>query len=203
MITRVLVLAIVLAITLVVTTPALAMPDFNTAKPIPGYPEFEITDKGWIIQGGDLAWGKCGSLLKQTDEHTKDFDQAQAARACEAAGYTAKGPPTQDKVEPQTPLSKTGGPPIILVPIALLVVCGLLIRKLHSPMNLFYSTQHSTLVTNGGSSPSPTSSPSPSPTPPDRNLFNSGGPSNGPVPLMADGGCPVEFPVQHNNLCFP
>ena len=32
-------------------------------------------------------------------------------------------------------------------------------------------------------------------------LFASGGPTNGPVPLMADGGCPVEFPVKHNGLC--
>jgi hypothetical protein len=121
------VLVNVLATTLAVTTPAFAQPDFNTAKPIPGYPEFEVTDKGWIIQGGDLAWGKCPSLVKQTDEHTGDSDQVQAARACEAAGYTAKGPPTQQ--EPQAPLSKTGGLPIILVPIALIVVCGFLIRK--------------------------------------------------------------------------
>jgi hypothetical protein len=33
------------------------------------------------------------------------------------------------------------------------------------------------------------------------NLFDSGGPTNGPVPLMADGGCPAEFPVKHNGLC--
>ena len=32
-------------------------------------------------------------------------------------------------------------------------------------------------------------------------LFKSGGPTNGPVPLMADGGCPAEFPVKHNGLC--
>jgi hypothetical protein len=121
------VLVIMLATTLAVTTPAFAQPDFNTAKFIPGYPEFEVTDKGWIIQGGDLAWGKCPSMIKQTDEHTGDSDQVQAARACEAAGYTAKGPPTQQ--EPRAPLSKTGGLPIILVPIALGLVCGFLIRK--------------------------------------------------------------------------
>jgi hypothetical protein len=33
------------------------------------------------------------------------------------------------------------------------------------------------------------------------NLFDSGGPTDGPVPLMADGGCPVEFPVEHSGLC--
>ena len=32
-------------------------------------------------------------------------------------------------------------------------------------------------------------------------LFKSGGPTNGPVPLMTDGGCPAEFPVKHNGLC--
>jgi hypothetical protein len=48
------------------------------------------------------------------------------------------------------------------------------------------------------------SSASASPTPqPPSDLFNSGGATNGPVPLMPDGGCPKEFPVRHNGLCFP
>src|SRR5215203_4128724 len=134
MITRVLVLAMVLAITLAVTTPALAMPDFNTAKPIPGYPEFEITDKGWIIQGGDLAWGKCGSLLKQTDEHTKDFDQVQAARACEKAGFSEKGSEVMVATVMETtmvngspaPIPQSGGPAIVLPAAALLLGSGIL-----------------------------------------------------------------------------
>ena len=52
-------------------------------------------------------------------------------------------------------------------------------------------------------SASPSSNASPKPKPPQksRNLFASGGPTNGPVPLMADGGCPVEFPVKHDGLC--
>jgi hypothetical protein len=52
-------------------------------------------------------------------------------------------------------------------------------------------------------SPNSNSSASPKPRPPqkDRSLFASGGPTNGPVPLMANGGCPVEFPVKHNGLC--
>ena len=54
------------------------------------------------------------------------------------------------------------------------------------------------------SSPTPTSSASASATPkPDRNLFNSGGPTNGPVPSMPGGDCPVEFPVKHDGLCYP
>jgi hypothetical protein len=52
-------------------------------------------------------------------------------------------------------------------------------------------------------SPSSNSSASPRPGPPQesRNLFASGGPANGPVPLMADGGCPAEFPAKRNGLC--
>jgi hypothetical protein len=56
-------LAMVLALPLAVTTPAFAQPDFNTAKPIPGYPEFEITDKGWIIQGGRFGVGQVQHLV--------------------------------------------------------------------------------------------------------------------------------------------
>jgi hypothetical protein len=63
-------------------------------------------------------------------------------------------------------------------------------------MSLFYSTQRSTLVTTGGSSPSPTPKP-------DRNLFDSGGPMNGPVLLMPEGDCPVELPEQYHGLCYP
>jgi hypothetical protein len=53
-------------------------------------------------------------------------------------------------------------------------------------------------------SASPPSSASASPTPqPPPDLFNAGGPTRGPVPLMPDGGCPKEFPVKHNGLCYP
>jgi hypothetical protein len=32
-------------------------------------------------------------------------------------------------------------------------------------------------------------------------LLGAGGPKNGPVPLMPDGGCPVEYPVERDGLC--
>jgi hypothetical protein len=69
--------------------------------------------------------------------------------------------------------------------------------------------------------PEPTRSPSPKPeptppepTPPEptlpprllpheRTILNSGGPKNGPVPLMPDGGCPAEFPAERAGLCYP
>ena len=52
-------------------------------------------------------------------------------------------------------------------------------------------------------SQSSNSAASPNPKPPqkDRSLFASGGPTNGPVPLMADGGCPKEFPAKRHGLC--
>jgi hypothetical protein len=53
------------------------------------------------------------------------------------------------------------------------------------------------------SNSSPLSSASASPTPqPPRDLFNAGGPTHGPVPLMPDGDCPVEYPEKHNGLCY-
>jgi hypothetical protein len=61
-----------------------------------------------------------------------------------------------------------------------------------------------TKTTPRNSNASAPSSASASPTPqPPSDLFNSGGPTNGPVPLMPDGGCPEEFPVKHNGLCYP
>ena len=47
-----------------------------------------------------------------------------------------------------------------------------------------------------------TASPSPSsPSPRDR-MLKSGGPADGPVPLMPGGGCPSEYPVQKGGACF-
>jgi hypothetical protein len=58
------------------------------------------------------------------------------------------------------------------------------------------------------SSSAPASKPATKPAPaspsrkPKRNLFDSGGPENGPVPLMPEGGCPAEFPVERAGLCY-
>ena len=114
MITRVLVLAIVLATTLTAATPALAADDIATATPIPGYPDYEITDKGFLIHGGDVVVGKCGSARPFAFQSKSDREEA--ARACKKAADSAL-------------LAETGGVPIILVPVTLLVAGGLLIRK--------------------------------------------------------------------------
>ncbi len=34
-------------------------------------------------------------------------------------------------------------------------------------------------------------------------LFDSGGSASGPVPLMPDGSCPAEFPVEQSGACYP
>jgi hypothetical protein len=34
-------------------------------------------------------------------------------------------------------------------------------------------------------------------------LFISGGPSSGPVPLMPGGGCPPQFPTEQDGACYP
>ena len=114
MITKVSGLAMVLAITLAVSTPALA------DKPIPGYPDYGLKANGQLMYQGDVGLGKCSDLLQQRDKYTREpFEEA--AKACEAAGYSPAGY--------SAPLADTGGPPIILAPIALLVAGGLLIRK--------------------------------------------------------------------------
>jgi hypothetical protein len=51
---------------------------------------------------------------------------------------------------------------------------------------------------------SPSASASASPKPKEgENLFDSGGPADGPAPLMPDGGCPAEFPVKKDGACHP
>ena len=71
-----------------------------------------------------------------------------------------------------------------------------------------FSTNTANNLSSSSASPSSTSSSSPSPSsasPRPRktnDLLKSGGPTNGPVPLMPDGGCPAEFPAKHEKLCY-
>ena len=73
----------------------------------------------------------------------------------------------------------------------------------------------------GGSSASPASSSAPTSTDPPTTtssasssasasspqtnsaLIDSGGSATGPVPLMPDGSCPAEFPVEQSRACYP
>ena len=47
-----------------------------------------------------------------------------------------------------------------------------------------------------------TASPSPSSPSPDDTILDSGGPADGPVPLMPDGECPSEYPVRKDGACY-
>jgi hypothetical protein len=49
--------------------------------------------------------------------------------------------------------------------------------------------------------PEPTRSPSPPPQP-NPDLFDSGGPTIGPAPLMPSGGCPREYPIKRADACY-
>jgi hypothetical protein len=109
------VLVMVLAMTLVGTMPAPGQVPRADRQP-----DFNVTDKGALVEGGDILWGKCSKIPREVFASELP---PQAARACEEAGFSVKGSPTQ------TPMPDTGGPPLILVPIALLVICRLLIRK--------------------------------------------------------------------------
>ena len=50
--------------------------------------------------------------------------------------------------------------------------------------------------------PAPTPQPTPQPDPSPGELFNAGGPSEGPVPAMPGGDCPKEYPLQQGSACY-
>ena len=96
-------------------------------------PQWKVTDNGVLVErtfSGPWPYGKCSNLPWQKlffdVPPGEGLHPQEAIRACEKAGFSVN-------VEPQTPLSETGGLPIILVPIALLVAFGLLIRKSTAP----------------------------------------------------------------------
>jgi hypothetical protein len=51
----------------------------------------------------------------------------------------------------------------------------------------------------GGTTSAPATQPDQQPA----DLFNAGGPTDGPVPPMPDGSCPAEFPVKQSGACYP
>ena len=71
-----------------------------------------------------------------------------------------------------------------------------------SPTTTGTTTTTTGTTTTTTASPTATASPSPSPTPKDDDLFKSGGPAEGPVPPMPDGGCPSEYPVLKDGACY-
>jgi hypothetical protein len=138
-------LVALLAMMLMIATPALAreMPDFSSATPLPSpYTEYEITNDGFLIYEGDIVL-ECESLRFAPDmrayesyepevrselrENDKQEYQAKV-EACTEVGFPPKGSGASDMVTLQTPLTKTGGIPSFVVPVALLLGSGLLFR---------------------------------------------------------------------------
>ena len=66
----------------------------------------------------------------------------------------------------------------------------------------YSQTTTSTATPTTSSTPSTASSSASASARPRDDLFKSGGPPEGPVPLMPDGKCPSEFPVQKHGACF-
>jgi hypothetical protein len=68
-------------------------------------------------------------------------------------------------------------------------------------------TASATATASPSPTPEPTRSPSPKPAPtptpqPTPDLFDAGGPTVGPAPLMPDGGCPKEYPIKRAAACY-
>jgi hypothetical protein len=121
-----------MALTVATATPALASqrvqtPDFGTATPVPGYSDYEITDDGFLTYEGDIGIAKCASV--ERNDFTSTSLYKEVVNVCERAGFAPKGERTSEMVTLTTPLADTGGPPLLLLPIALLLGSALLIRR--------------------------------------------------------------------------
>src|SRR5215203_5618240 len=139
------------------------------------------------------SFGSQESAQTQLDSDPSDPNNLDAdgnGRACDDYAYGASGSIAASSVAPNSVAASSAAP------------------SNTSPSNTSPSNTSSSSASPSSASPSSSSSSSPSskasaPPKPQKthNLFDSGGPTNGPVPLMADGSCPVEFPVKHNGLC--
>jgi hypothetical protein len=72
-----------------------------------------------------------------------------------------------------------------------------------SPTNTSSPESPNSSASPSSASPSSDASASPQADEQDDDLIRSGGPHDGPVPLMPDGSCPAEFPTRQNGLCHP
>ncbi len=122
------------------------------------------------------SFGSRESAQAELDRDPSDpnnLDSDGNGRACDDYAYSTSGSVAASSVSPSSP-SPSSAPPSSAPP--------------------------SRPSGSGASSTSSNSSAPPRPQKTHR-LFESGGPTNGPVPLMADGACPAEFPVRHKDLC--
>lgn len=115
---------VAIVLVLAVVDPALAhpghdMPDFDSAVPVPSNPDFQITADGYLINQGDTVIS-CEDV--QPDFVTPREAYEEQAGICAEYGF----PPGKD-------LPSTGGPPLLLTPLVLLLTVGLLARRIIHP----------------------------------------------------------------------
>src|SRR5215216_4031255 len=129
------------------------------------------------------SFGSQESAQTQLDSDPSDPNNLDAdgnGRACDDYAYGTSGSIAASSVAPNSVAASSGAP------------------SSTSPSSASPSSASASSSSSSGASSKASAPPKPQKT---HNLFDSGGPTNGPVPLMADGSCPVEFPVKHNGLC--
>src|SRR5215213_6325197 len=134
------------------------------------------------------SFGSQESAQTQLDSDPSDPNNLDAdgnGRACDDYAYGTSGSIAASSVAPNSVAASSGAPSSTSSSSA-------------SPSSAPPSSASASSSSSSGASSKASAPPKPQKT---HNLFDSGGPTNGPVPLMADGSCPVEFPVKHNGLC--
>jgi hypothetical protein len=98
-----------------------------------------------------------------------------------------------------------------IVILAFLAAGFALLASWDSPTSVHAQQTTTPIITTTPSSPSPapaspapttTATSSPTPAPVDDDLFNAGGPAEGPVPPIPGDGCPSEYPVLKDGACY-
>ena len=119
---------VVLVLVLMAVGPAFAdppartrpdVPDFDSAVSVPSNTDFQITADGHLIYQGDTVIG-CEDVEPDFITPRKFYEEQ--AKICAEFGF----PPGKD-------LPVTGGLPLLLTPLALLLGAGLLARRIIHP----------------------------------------------------------------------
>ena len=102
---------------------------------------------------------------------------------------------------------------LFIVVLAFLAAGFALLASWDSPTTVSAQQTTTPVITTTPSSPSPAPAPTPTtaspaptttatPTPTPDDLFNAGGPAEGPVPPTPGGRCPSEYPVLKDGACY-
>ena len=125
MMNRLLLSAIVLAaIPLMRATPVFAqdLPDFGSVAPVPGHPDFEKTEDGFLILQGDMVVAECGSV--QRADFTSTILYNEVIEICTESASSRRGSSPDGASVSQGSLPETGGPPFVCLLALLLCSVG-------------------------------------------------------------------------------